>query len=50
MTIAQALQIERKQQALHAILSGDASNENFVILDDDWNIEERSIAALDLWG
>ena len=50
LTIAQALQIERKQQALHAILSGDASNENFVILDDDWNIEERSIAALDLWG
>ena len=49
LTIAQALQIERKQQALHAILSGDASNENFVILDDDWNIEERSIAALDVW-
>ena len=50
LTIAQALQIEHKQQALHAILSGDASNENFVILDDDWNSEERSIAALDLWG
>lgn len=50
LTIVQALRIERKQQALHAILSGDASNENFVVLDDDWNIEERSIAALDLWG
>lgn len=50
LTIAQALRIERKQQALHAILSGDASNENFVVLDDNWNIEERSIAALDLWG
>ena len=50
LTIAQALRIERKQQALHAILSGDASNENFVVLDDDWNIEECSIAALDLWG
>ncbi|WP_195476235.1 ABC-F family ATP-binding cassette domain-containing protein [Bacteroides finegoldii] len=50
LTIAQALRIERKQQALHAILSGDASNENFVVLDDDWNIEERSIAALDSWG
>lgn len=50
LTIAQALRIERKQQALHAILSGDASNENFIVLDDDWNIEERSIAALDLWG
>ena len=50
LTIAQALQIERKQQALHAILSGDASNENFVILDDDWNIEERAQAALSAWG
>ena len=50
LTIAQALQIERKQQALHAILAGDVSNENFTILNDDWNIEERSIAALDLWG
>ena len=48
-TIAQALRIERKRQALHAILSGDASNENFAVLDDDWNVEERSIAALDLW-
>ena len=50
LTIAQALQIERKQQALHAIPAGDVSNENFTILNDDWNIEERSIAALDLWG
>ena len=50
LNIAQALQIERKQQALHAILAGDVSNENFTILNDDWNIEERSIAALDLWG
>ena len=50
LTIAQALQIERKQQALHAILAGAVSNENFTILNDDWNIEERSIAALDLWG
>ncbi|TRX43834.1 ABC-F family ATP-binding cassette domain-containing protein [Bacteroides sp. HF-5092] len=50
LTIAQALQIERKQQALHAILAGDVSNEHFTMLNDDWNIEERSIAALDLWG
>ena len=50
LTIAQALRIDRKQQALQAILAGDASTENFNQLDDDWNIEERSIAALDLWG
>lgn len=29
LTIAQAIEIERKQKALHAILNGDASNENF---------------------
>ena len=50
LTITQALRIDRKQQALQAILAGDASTENFNQLDDDWNIEERSIAALDLWG
>ena len=50
LTIAQALQIDHKQKALHAILAGDASIENFSILNDDWNIEERSVAALDSWG
>lgn len=50
LTIAQTLQIDSKRQALHAILAGDASTENFTLLDDDWNIEERSIAALDSWG
>ena len=50
LTIAQALQIDHKQKALHAILAGDASIENFSILNDDWNIEERSVTALDSWG
>lgn len=50
LTIAQALQTDHKQEALHAILAGDASTENFTILNDDWNIEERSMAALDSWG
>lgn len=50
LTIAQALKIDCKQQALHAILAGDASIANFTILNDDWNIEERSIAAIDSWG
>ena len=50
LTIAQALRIDGKQQALHAILEGDASTENFTLLNDDWNIEERSIAALCSWG
>lgn len=49
LTIAEALRIDRKQQALHAILAGDTSIEKFTTLDDDWNIEERSVAALHSW-
>lgn len=49
-TVAQALSIDRKLQAFHAILNGDASTENFALLDEDWNIEERSLAALSAWG
>lgn len=48
-TVAQALGIDRKLTALHAILNGDAAEEYFVRLDDDWNIEERAQAALDAW-
>ena len=50
LTITQALGIDCKQQALHAILAGETSTDNFAILNDDWNIEERSIAALTSWG
>lgn len=49
-TIAQALNIDCKIKALHAILAGDASVENFTLLDDDWGIEERYNAALSSWG
>ena len=49
-TIAEALQIDTKIRALHAILNGDASVENFHILNDDWNIEERVQVALISWG
>lgn len=49
LTVAQALGIDRKLAALHAILNGDASEEHFVRLDDDWNIEERAQAALGSW-
>lgn len=50
MTVAEALFIDKKLQALHKILEGDASETNFTILDDDWSIEERSLAALFSWG
>lgn len=50
LTVRQALQVEPKINALHAILEGDASAANFTLLDDDWHIEERSLAALSFWG
>ena len=49
-TIAQALRVDKKIEALHAILNGDVSVENFNTLDEDWNIEERIQAALESWG
>ena len=49
-TVAQALRIEGKLQALKEILSGNVSEENMNVLDDDWGIEERCNEALALWG
>ena len=49
MTVAEALRIDKKLKALHEILVGDASVENFTLLDEDWNIEERSLSALSFW-
>ena len=48
-TIAQALRIDGKLEALHAILNGDVSEKHFATLNDDWNIEERAQAALSAW-
>lgn len=49
-TVAQALQIDGQLNALHSILDGDASIENFTILKDDWGLEERALAVLAAWG
>lgn len=49
MTIAQALQIENKLNALKAILNGDTNEENFNLLNDDWTIEDRCTEALNYW-
>ena len=48
-TVAKALQIEQKIVALKNILRGEAGDENLKILNEDWNIIERSREALDLW-
>lgn len=48
-TIAEALRIGDKLKALQAILSGDVSERNLNMLNDDWTIEERCIEALAYW-
>jgi ATPase subunit of ABC transporter with duplicated ATPase domains len=48
-TIAQALGIADKLQALEAILQGDVTETNLTLLDDDWTIEERCQEALSHW-
>ena len=49
LTIAQALGIEEKLNALKEILNGNATEENFNALNDDWTIEERCSEALNHW-
>ncbi len=49
LSIAQALKIDRKIDALHQILQGNVSEENMLTLDDDWSVEERAREALQYW-
>ncbi|MBO0358825.1 ABC-F family ATP-binding cassette domain-containing protein [Hymenobacter sp. BT186] len=49
LSVAQAVGVAEKLRALHAILNGDASAENFTVLNDDWGLEERVQAALAYW-
>ena len=49
LTIAEALKIEQKFNALKEILSGNVSEENYALLNDDWTIEERCNHALQYW-
>jgi ATPase subunit of ABC transporter with duplicated ATPase domains len=48
-TVAEALLVGDKLKALNDILCGPATEESFLVLDDDWTIEERCIEALDHW-
>lgn len=50
LCVAGALGISEKLRALHVILGGDTVRENFSLLADDWQIEERCAAALSFWG
>lgn len=49
-SVAQALKIDRKLQALHEILRGEVTDANLVRLDNDWSIEERCQEALAYWS
>ena len=48
-TIAEALKIDKKLNALNEILNGNTSEENFYLLNDDWTIEDRCKEALNYW-
>lgn len=49
LTVAQALNVDHKLNALHEILSGIVTEDNLTVLDDDWNIEDRCHEALSYW-
>lgn len=50
MTVAEALGMKPKLDALHSILSGQADEQAFAILGDDWNLEEEIAEAFKRWG
>jgi ATPase subunit of ABC transporter with duplicated ATPase domains len=49
-TIAEALNVDTKLQALEAILRGSVAQKDYDILSDDWTIEARCLEALDYLG
>ena len=49
LTIAQALNIDQKLNALREILNGKVTEDYLNLLADDWGIEERTQAALNEW-
>lgn len=49
LTVAAALGIEEKYNALNEILNGVVTEQHLRVLDDDWDIEERCIRALSYW-
>ncbi|WP_075661915.1 ABC-F family ATP-binding cassette domain-containing protein [Streptomyces acidiscabies] len=46
LRVDEALGIAARRAALHAIEGGDASEEHFEVLGDDWDVEERALATL----
>ncbi|MES4891506.1 ABC-F family ATP-binding cassette domain-containing protein [Streptomyces sp. NPDC096012] len=46
LRVDQALGIADRRAALHAIEAGDAAEEHFETVGDDWDVEERALATL----
>ncbi|MFD9491399.1 ABC-F family ATP-binding cassette domain-containing protein [Streptomyces sp. NPDC060005] len=46
LRVDEALSIAAQRAALHAIESGDAAEEHFDVVGDDWDVEERALATL----
>ena len=50
LRVDEALGIAGTRAALHALEGGDASEEHFTAIGDDWDVEERARATLDQLG
>ncbi|WP_225807964.1 ABC-F family ATP-binding cassette domain-containing protein [Streptomyces spinosus] len=46
LRVDQALGIDARRAALHAIEAGDVAEEHFETVGDDWDVEERALATL----
>lgn len=49
LTVAECLKIEKKLEALQKITNGEVDEIYFETLNDDWDIEERCLNALQYW-
>ncbi|KOT97819.1 ABC transporter [Streptomyces sp. NRRL F-4711] len=50
LRVDEALGIDGRRAALHAIEAGDVSEEHFETVGDDWDVEERALATLGALG
>ncbi|MGW2230934.1 ABC-F family ATP-binding cassette domain-containing protein [Streptomyces formicae] len=50
LRVDEVLGIAERRAALHAIEAGDAAEEHFTAVGDDWDVEERARATLDQLG
>lgn len=50
LPVEEVLEIAARRRALHAIEAGETTEENFALIGDDWDIEERAHATLGQLG